>query len=80
MVYDLYAGLSYCDVIFDVVRNVQTVSAERSSTGAMYTLTFAGAVMFFMLWEAGKRYNICFTGVCLLLMAEGADGFSEYCF
>ena len=30
MVYDLYAGLSYCDVIFDVVRNVQTALTERS--------------------------------------------------
>ena len=48
---------------------------REAAPGAMYTLTFAGAVMFFMLWEAGKRYNICFTGVCLLLMADGADGF-----
>ena len=53
---------------------------REAAPGAMYTLTFAGAVMFFMLWEAGKRYNICFTGVCLLLMAEGADGFTNTVF
>lgn len=81
MVYDLYAGLSYCDVIFDVVRNVQTVSAERSSTGGnVYAYVLRVQLFFFMLWEAGKRYNICFTGVCLLLMAEGADGFTNTVF
>ncbi len=37
----------------------------------LYALTFLGAVFFFLLWEAGKRYNICFNGVCLLLMAVG---------
>ncbi len=37
----------------------------------LYALTFLGAVCFFLLWEAGKRYNICFNGVCLLLMSVG---------
>lgn len=27
--------------------------------------------MFFILWEANRKYNICFMGVYLMLMAEG---------
>ena len=26
---------------------------------------------FFLLWEAGKRYTVCFYGICLLLMEAG---------
>lgn len=37
----------------------------------LYALTFLGAVCFFLLWEAGKRYNICFNGICLFLMSVG---------
>lgn len=37
----------------------------------LYGLTFLGAVCFFLLWEAGRRYNVCFNGICLLLMAVG---------
>ena len=37
----------------------------------LHVLTFLGAVCFFLIWEAGRRYNVCFNGVCLFLMAEG---------
>ena len=37
----------------------------------MLSLTFLGAVLFFVLWEANRKYNVCFMGVCLLLMADG---------
>lgn len=40
----------------------------------LYTLTFLGAVMFFLIWEANMKYNICFMGVCFLLMADGTQG------
>lgn len=39
----------------------------------LYSLTFLGAVCFFLIWEAGKRYNICFNGICLFLMAVGVE-------
>lgn len=39
----------------------------------LYGLTFLGAVCFFLIWEAGKRYNICFNGICLLLMVAGIN-------
>ena len=35
------------------------------------SLTFLGAVLFFILWEANRKYNVCFMGVCMLLMADG---------
>lgn len=38
------------------------------------SLTFLGAVLFFVLWEANRKYNVCFMGVCLLLMADGIEG------
>ncbi|MCH5268692.1 MAG: hypothetical protein J1E62_10160 [Lachnospiraceae bacterium] len=37
----------------------------------LFTLTFLGAVLFFLIWEANRKYNICFMGVYLLLMADG---------
>ncbi len=39
----------------------------------LYTLTFLGAVLFFLIWEANMKYNICFMGVYLLLMADGTE-------
>ena len=56
MVYDLYAGLSYCDVIFDVVRNVQTVSAERSSTGGNVYAYVCGCS--YVFYAVGSRQAI----------------------
>ncbi len=41
----------------------------------LYTLTFLGAVLFFLIWEANMKYNICFMGVYLLLMADGTEAF-----
>ena len=40
----------------------------------VFSLTFLGAVLFFVLWEANRKYNVCFMGVCLLLMADGIEG------
>lgn len=39
----------------------------------LYTLTFLGAVLFFLIWEANMKYNICFMGVYLILMADGTE-------
>lgn len=39
----------------------------------LYTLTFLGAILFFLIWEANMKYNICFMGVYLILMADGTD-------
>lgn len=44
----------------------------------LYAVTLLGAVCFFLLWEAGKRYNICFNGVCLFLMAEGSYAMRQW--
>lgn len=35
------------------------------------SLTFLGAVLFFILWEANRKYNVCFMGIYLLLMTDG---------
>ncbi len=39
----------------------------------LYTLTFLGAVLFFLIWEANMKYNICFMGIYLILMADGTE-------
>lgn len=43
----------------------------------LYTLTFLGAVIFFLIWEANMKYNICFMGICFLLMADGTEAFRQ---
>lgn len=48
---------------------------KRCGEMFLFTLTFLGAVLFFLIWEANRKYNICFMGVYLLLMA---DGICEY--
>jgi len=44
----------------------------------LYILTFLGAVCFFLIWEAGKRYNVCFNGICLFLMAAGIQEMGQW--
>lgn len=44
----------------------------------LYALTLLGAICFFLIWEAGKRYNICFNGICLLLMVDGVETIREW--
>lgn len=39
----------------------------------LYTLTFLGAILFFLIWEANMKYNICFMGVYFILMADGTE-------
>ncbi len=37
----------------------------------LFTLTLLGAILFFLIWEANPKYNICFLFSCLLLAADG---------
>ena len=37
----------------------------------LFAVTFLGAVLFFLIWEANRKYNICFMGVYMLLMVDG---------
>ena len=37
------------------------------------TLTLLGTILFFILWEANGKYNICFLYLCLLLMSDGVQ-------
>lgn len=37
----------------------------------LYLLTLLGAILFFLLWEANKKYNISFMYVLILLMSSG---------
>ena len=55
-------------LLFCVIRQIRRRDCEEMF---LFTLTFLGAVMFFILWEANRKYNICFMGVYLMLMAEG---------
>lgn len=50
------------------------------------TLTLLGTILFFILWEANCKYNICFLYLCLLFMSDGVQhclkdlqSFSEKC-
>lgn len=47
------------------------IRRNKCDPSFVLTLTFLGAVLFFVLWEANRKYNVCFMGVCLLLMADG---------
>lgn len=47
------------------------IREKKYDSSYVLSLTFLGAVLFFVLWEANRKYNVCFMGVCLLLMADG---------
>ena len=47
------------------------IRQKKCDSSYVLSLTFLGAVLFFVLWEANRKYNVCFMGVCLLLMADG---------
>lgn len=57
--------------------SVRLLICRQCDTVFLYGLTFLGAACFFLIWEAGRRYNICFNGVCLILMADGLDAAME---
>lgn len=43
----------------------------------IYMLTLLGAILFFIIWEANCKYNICFQYLCMLLMADGIRVLSQ---
>lgn len=49
------------------------IRQKKYDSSFVFSLTFLGAVLFFVLWEANRKYNVCFMGVCLLLMADGIE-------
>lgn len=78
MVCVLYAGFSHRHVFPDGL-----CFAGAGGEGEMHAAVFVwfdvfGSGMFFLLWEAGKRYNVCFYGICLLLMAVGICGLRQW--
>jgi hypothetical protein len=68
---DLYTGVSCLYFRIFIILCDTTDQAADCEEMFLFTLTFLGAVMFFILWEANRKYNICFMGVYLMLMAEG---------
>lgn len=49
------------------------LNTKNGSPLFVFSLTFLGAVLFFLLWEANRKYNVCFMGVCLVLAIDGLD-------
>lgn len=65
-----YRMATFLLLFFSVLRQLRQGECHELF---LYTLTFLGAVLFFLIWEANIKYNICFMGVCFLLMADGAQ-------
>ncbi|MCI5639459.1 MAG: hypothetical protein MR316_00545 [Lachnospiraceae bacterium] len=62
-----------CIFLFLCFSLVRQLREKQCSEMFLFALTFLGAVLFFMLWEANRKYNICFMGVYLILMADGME-------
>lgn len=65
-----------CIFVFLCVSVFCQLGRKRCDEQFLFALTFLGAVVFFLIWEANRKYNICFMGVYLLLMADGIHIFS----
>lgn len=48
---------------------------KRRGKGEIFivSLTMLGAILFFLIWEANKKYNICFMEPALILMCDGVS-------
>lgn len=44
------------------------------------SLTLLGAILFFLLWETNKKYNICFMGIVLILAGDGITHISKFAY
>ena len=64
-------GLRVLTFLFLLWSVVGQMHQKKCDEAFLFSLTFVGAVLFFVLWEANRKYNVCFMGVCMLLMADG---------
>lgn len=67
-----------CIFVFLFFSAIAQLRQKQCTEMFLFALTFLGAVLFFLIWEANKRYNVCFVGVYLLLMADGIHNVAGY--
>ena len=63
---------------FLLVSVLMQIRQRKFDISFVFSLTFLGAVLFFILWEANRKYNVCFMGVYMLLMADGIERCFRY--
>lgn len=66
----------YCRVfrlleIFLVFVGIVETIRKKEKKWFLYQLNYLGAMLFFLIWEANKKYSISFDGILFLLSAQG---------
>lgn len=69
-----FRAITFFFILFSIFRQIRKKECQDIF---LYTLTLLGAILFFILWEANVKYNICFLYLCLILMSDGVQTVSE---
>lgn len=64
------------EIFFLLVCIVRTIRTKDTSRYVLL-VNYLGAMLFFLLWEANKKYNISFEWILLLLSADGIHAISN---
>lgn len=57
-----------------IIRTIRTKDTSRY----VLLVNYLGAMLFFLLWEANKKYNISFEWILLLLSADGIQAITDH--
>lgn len=60
-----------CTFLFISISIIQQLRKRELTDIYVFSLALFGCILFFLLWEANRKYNICFIYICLLLMGDG---------
>lgn len=64
-----------CMFLFLLFEIFRSICIKKMQNNYVFLLTILGCIMFFLLWEANPKYNICFNYIILLLMVDGVYAF-----
>lgn len=64
----IFRCATFLFVVFSVFFQLRRRGVEEFF---IISLTLLGAILFFLLWETNRKYNICFMGIVMILMGDG---------
>lgn len=64
----VFRAITFFFILLSVIRQIRKKEYQDIF---LYTLTLLGAILFFIIWEANTKYNICFIYLCLILVTDG---------
>lgn len=70
----LFRCCTFFFLIFEIIRHI---NKSIFHDNYVLLLTMLGCILFFLLWEANSKYNICFNYISILLMVDGIFAFRD---